>query len=199
MSLNRLEQYNQLKNKKEQWELAFDTISTPLCLTDMNNYILRTNKTFRDKTHLSKDKLLQKNYFQVFFRSPAKHSIVSTNENKKRIKRILNNKEECFEISVQKISLSNEPPIQLVIFRDITEQIKIEKKIAKSAQAMELGIISSSIAHELNNPIGGIHALLQILQINNKNNPELADDLKEMSLAIQRCMQIIHRLLHVPQ
>ena len=64
--LNQMEQYNSLKNKKEQWELAFDTITAAICLTDLQNRILRTNKTFRYKTKLSKRNLLQKNYFSIF-------------------------------------------------------------------------------------------------------------------------------------
>jgi len=104
--------------------------------------------------------------------------------------------EKVFEISLQKVLQNPENEIQLVILRDITEQIKIEHKIAQSAKSAELGIISSSIAHELNNPIAGIHALLQTLQIQ-KQDADLNKDLKEMFMAIQRCSHIINQLLNI--
>lgn len=195
-TLIRIEQHKQLKISKEQWELAFDTIATPICLTDLQGNILRTNKTFREKTKMSKADLLQKNYFTVFFGKQDNMTDPQSSKEKRREKLSNKGKEEIFEISRQKISQNRENEIQLVILRDITEQIKIEHKIAQSAKSAELGIISSSIAHELNNPIAGIYALLQTLQMQ-KPDKNLNEDLKEMSLAIQRCSHIINELLNI--
>lgn len=193
----RLEQQKNLKINKEQWELAFDIIATPICLVDLQGNILRTNKTFREKTKMSKQELLQKNYFTVFF-GKEKASLLTqqSNTKKTREKRLINGKEETFEISVQKILQNTETEIILVILRDITEQIKVENQIAESAKSAEMGIISSSIAHELNNPIAGIQALLQNLQMQNLDK-NISEDLKEMSLAIQRCTHIINKLLNI--
>ena len=100
------------------------------------------------------------------------------------------------KFSFKKLLETRKKTIQLVILRDITKQTQMEYKIALSAKSAELGIISSSIAHELNNPIAGVQALLQTLQIQDKNN-NLSEDLKEMSLAIQRCSHIIDQLLNI--
>ena len=195
-SIIRIEQQKQLQVNKEQWELAFDTIATPICLTDLQGKILRTNKTFREKTQMSKADLLQKNYFTVFFKKPKQESALQSCTEKVREKCLVDGQEKIFEISLQKVLQNPENEIQLVILRDITEQIKIEHKIAQSAKSAELGIISSSIAHELNNPIAGIHALLQTLQIQ-KQDAALSKDLNEMFLAIQRCSHIINQLLNI--
>ena len=190
-----IEQYKQLKVNKEQWELAFDTIATPICLTDLNGHILRTNKPFREKVKMSKEVLLQKHYFNVFF--GKKVSFSSHTKKQKRRESLSNNgKKEVFEISVQKIAQTAEKEIQLVILRDITEQIKMEHKIAQSVKSAEMGVISSSIAHELNNPIAGVQSLLQTLETQKKNT-KLSNDLKEMLLAIKRCNHIIDKLLNI--
>ncbi len=192
-----MEQQKELKINKEQWELAFDTITTPICLTNLQGKILRTNKTFREKTKMSKSELLQKNYFTAFFGKPnniPKNKEPSTE--KIREKLLINGQEEIFEISHQKVSQRTENEAQLVILRDITEQIKLENKITQSAKSAEVGIISGSIAHELNNPIAGIQALLQTLQDQNPDKT-LTEDLQEMSLAIQRCSRIINQLLNI--
>ncbi len=193
----RLEQQKKLKSNKEQWELAFDTIATPICLTNLQGNILRTNKTFREKTKMSKPELLQKNYLTVFF--GTKETSLKQQSNTKKIRkkrRLTNGNEETFEISVQKILQNTETEVILVILRDITEQIKVENQIAESAKSAEMGIISSSIAHELNNPIAGIQALLQNLQMQNPDK-SINEDIKEMSLAIQRCNHIINKLLNI--
>ena len=192
----RMEQQKNLKINKEQWELAFDTIATPICLTDGQGKILRTNKTFREKTKMSKQELSQKNWFTVFFKKQENDINQKTWTEKIRKNRMINGKKEIFEISIQKILQNTEPEIFLIILRDITEQIKAENQIAESAKSAELGIISSSIAHELNNPIAGVQAVLQTLQMQNTNK-DINEDLKEMSLAIQTCQRIIHQLLNI--
>ena len=193
-SLIRMEQQEQLNFEKEQWELAFNTITTPICLTDLEGNIIRTNKNFRVKTNLSKTDTLQKNYFTVFFGKPDTQPLL--NQGKRRETLSINGKEEIFEISKQLIPQNTNREIQLVIIRNITEQIKLEHKIAQLAKSAELGIISSSIAHELNNPIAGVLALIQTLQIK-KTNSTLSKDLKDMSSAIQRCSCIIDQLLNI--
>ena len=194
--LIRIERQQQLNNNKEQWELAFDTINTPLCLICPEGKILRTNKTFRQKTQMSKKELSQKDYFHTFFGRHKKHS-VGIYEKIREVRYNQNGEKEFFEISIQEITQSTKHKIQLITLKDITKQIQIEEKVAKSAQSSELKIISSSIAHELNNPIGGIHMLLQTLQAK-QNNTDLSKDIHEMLLAIQRCIQIIHQLLKAP-
>ncbi len=187
-AFQRLEIHNQLKKQKEQWELAFDTIATPISLTDSNGAILKTNKTFRTKTKMSKAELSQKNCFQVFFGKPLTGN--------KRETRIVNGKTECYEIFLQQIPQKN-TTIQLVVLRDITKQIHIEKQLAHHAQSKEMSIISRSIAHELNNPISGIIAILQTMIMNNTLKDQTKTDLDQMLLAGQRCSQIINKFLNI--
>ena len=184
-----LETHYQLKKQKEQWELAFDTIATPISLTDSNGAILKTNKTFRHKARMSKSELSQKNCFQIFFGKPLKGN--------KRETRIIDGKTECYEIFLQQIPQKN-TTIQLVALRDITKQIYIEKQLAHHAQSKEMGIISRSIAHELNNPISGIIAILQTIIMNNTLEDQTKKDMDQMLLAGQRCSQIINKFLNIP-
>ena len=185
-----LKDHHKLKTQKEQWELAFDTITTPITLTDLKGSILRTNKTFRHKTGLSKSELLQKNCFQVFFGKPL-------TENKREI-RMIDGKEECYEIFLQQIPQKNAQTIQLVVLRDITKQINMEKQLAHNAQSEEMSIISKSIAHELNNPISGITSILQTMIMNKALEEQIKKDLNQMLLAGQRCSQIINKFLNIP-
>lgn len=187
---NHLQDHHKLKTQKEQWELAFDTIATPISLTDLKGSILRTNKTFRHKTGLSKSELLQKNCFQVFFGKTLKGN--------KRETRIVNDEEECYEIFLQQIPQKNAQTIQLVVLRDITKQIHIEKQLAHNAQSEEMSIISKSIAHELNNPISGITSILQTIIMSNTLEGQTKKDLNQMLLAGQRCSQIINKFLNIP-
>ena len=183
-NLLHLERHQELKKQKEQWELAFDTITTAICLTDLRGQILKTNKTFRQKIGKTKKELNQKNYFKAFFGRDFKE------ENPLCVER----ENEFFEILLQKIPQNGAEDIQLAVLKNITKEINIQKKTAKSAGSKELSIVSNSIAHELNNPIGGIVSLLQMMTAKHTRGPR-AEDLQEMLKAGQRCLQIINKIL----
>lgn len=78
---------------------------------------------------------------------------------------------------------------------DATEEKLLEQRLSQTAKMKELGLISSSIAHELNNPLGGIISYIQILQMELAKDHVLQGELKDMNSAAQRMKQIIENLL----
>jgi hypothetical protein len=59
----------------------------------------------------------------------------------------------------------------------------------------ELGIVSSSIAHELNNPLAGILAALSLLQIENDWSDEAKVEIEEMRNGAKRCKELVEIFL----
>lgn len=55
----------------------------------------------------------------------------------------------------------------------------------------ELGIISSSIAHELNNPIAGILASISLLELDDHLDEEALQAIKDMKHSAKRCQELI--------
>ena len=95
-----------------------------------------------------------------------------------------------------------EETLRLIIFTDMTEKIKMEHQINRLAGSAEMGIITSSIAHELNNPLSGMQSLLQIAkgeqhQTQNKGTSELTAFTDDMLQAVYRCQQIVKQLLNL--
>jgi hypothetical protein len=78
---------------------------------------------------------------------------------------------------------------------DVTEEKMLEQRLSQTAKMKELGLISSSIAHELNNPLGGIISYIQILQMELNKEHQLQGELKDMNMAAQRMKHIIENLL----
>lgn len=220
-----LENKKNLTLEKQQWQMAFDVIAIPLCLTTTTGKILKTNKSFRDKTKKSEKQLIKKNYFFEFFGKPNNNPLPITNHCF-REKTFIQGQEHTFEInqtginipvtfepfaaykqtsrlknlnksneSVQKIFEQRQKKIQLVILRNITEQVKVENNLALSAPKDELNIISSSIAHELNNSIAGVSALLQTALNQKADNNIITQDLKKMLLTIRNLSLTIDQVL----
>jgi len=59
----------------------------------------------------------------------------------------------------------------------------------------ELGIISSSIAHELNNPLAGILAALSLLSLEDDWSPDALADLEDMKSGAKRCKELVEIFL----
>lgn len=66
-----------------------------------------------------------------------------------------------------------------------------------SSSSEELGIISSSIAHELNNPLAGILATISVLELEEEwlEDPEVSQALMEMKQSGKRCKDLIEIFL----
>jgi hypothetical protein len=86
----------------------------------------------------------------------------------------------------------DQPKILIVFF---TESFFLKSEGNLTPTGQELGIISSSIAHELNNPIAGIQAAIAVLLLDEHLNPEAQQILNEMKNGAFRCKQLIDTFL----
>lgn len=82
-----------------------------------------------------------------------------------------------------------------VLFVFFTESFFLKGDGNLTPSGQELGIISSSIAHELNNPIAGIQAALSVLMLDEAMNEEAKQTLVEMKNGASRCKQLIETFL----
>lgn len=82
-----------------------------------------------------------------------------------------------------------------ILFVFFTESFFLKGDGNLTPSGQELGIISSSIAHELNNPIAGIQAALSLLMLADDLNEETMQTLAEMKNGAMRCKQLIETFL----
>ncbi len=82
-----------------------------------------------------------------------------------------------------------------ILFVFFTESFFLKGEGNLTPTGQELGIISSSIAHELNNPIAGIQAALTLLLLDESASGEAKATLLEMKNGSVRCKQLIETFL----
>ena len=178
---------------KNQWDMVFDSFYRPLCLSDENFLMLRTNKAFRQLTGRKKTEIAGRNVFSALpfpVTPPALNGEGKTWVAERKVGDPLS-----LEFSVQTVRIQNERlTLRLILVRDITEEVKMERKISRQARSRELGFIKSGIAHELNNPIAGMKALLTVIEMGLEKS-SARPLLNEMSRAVSRCGEIVSRLL----
>lgn len=63
-----------------------------------------------------------------------------------------------------------------------------------ASHGKDLGVITSSIAHELNNPLGGIMAAIDVILLDDLN-PEQTESMKAMKKTVIRCKNLVSTFL----
>src|SRR5690606_36506661 len=81
------------------------------------------------------------------------------------------------------------------IYRDRTEAKKLQEQLAQQDKLASIGLLAGGVAHEINNPLGGILIFSQmLLRELPKDSPHYAD-VVEIEAATQRCKAIVESLL----
>ncbi len=98
-------------------------------------------------------------------------------------KREINYKDRILGITITDL-IDEESDIKgvLIIFKDITEELKLKEIIRNQEKLVYLGKISASIAHEIRNPLASISASLQIIPRFIDKNPDKIKKLTNIGL-----------------
>lgn len=191
--LNKLELAGSLKG---QWQATFDSIPHPLCLTNSEFEIVKLNRAFQKSCEgRSFRNLIGQNCFRAFFGEEWKSSVSHKPPFLFRSTRSGAPMTEHFEVSGHALGAGSKPSAFLVLLRSVTEEVRFERRISQAAKLAELGTIGSSIAHELNNPLGGVLSFLQLILMDLPKDHPHYSDIKAMEAATHRCRDIIQNLL----
>ena len=198
IAIDRISKKELSEKLKRQWEITFNAISDPICITDENYRIVQTNQAFTMRNSKGTKANTGLNAFKVFLGDSC-----DVEKIKEKIK---SGSMECerprqegvdyFQLSSHAIKLQDSfEKRNVLIFHDITKKKQLERQIVESSKLAELGTISSSIAHELNNPLGGMLSFLQLIKMDlEKESPHRAD-VDAMVSAGLKCKEIIENLL----
>ncbi len=83
----------------------------------------------------------------------------------------------------------------VLIFRDITERLKMEHELQKTQRLESLGVLAGGIAHDLNNQMTGITGNISLVKAMLKNAPKVTNLLNEAEKAGNTCKALARQLL----
>lgn len=180
LATERFENRNKLEKIHNYWKMLFNAIKDAIILVTPDYSIIQTN--------LDNFSAPQKCHQFLFGRStPCEGCQMGS-------KFEINQKNENFEVAGQLVTLDSKK-YAIHYYRNITHKIKLEKELLELAPKAELGILSSSIAHEINNPLGGLLSYTQLLIMDTKDTDPMYADLKSIEAAIKKCAEIVNNLL----
>ena len=171
---NALAQTNEeLKRSEERWRSVFENSAVGVALTDLNGRFMATNLVYEKMLGYTGDELQQLTFLDITHEENVEHNRVLVDE-------LLNGKREQFQIEKQyrrkngqSVWVRNNvsvvpgsergPRFLMALSEDITERKSSEDALAKArselarvASITSLGVLTASIAHEINQPLSGI-------------------------------------------
>jgi nitrogen-specific signal transduction histidine kinase len=179
LTLDRLFQFHQAEALREQWQATFNAVIDPVVLINKDYEVVQANSAAKSRSEN------QKKCYQMLFQrnSPCPNCVLGKNFK-------LESKKEIVDVTSQNIG-----DLYFNLYHDISDQIRMERKILETAKMAELGTIGSSIAHELNNPLGGILSFVQLIKMDLNKEDAIYPDIDEMEIGVKRCRDIIENLL----
>lgn len=88
---------------------------------------------------------------------------------------------------------SNELPRMGLVFRDITDERRLQEKVIQAEKFSGLSLLASGLKHELNNPLFGVMGLGEVIA--EESNPELIKELaKDVVAQAKRMADVIQEL-----
>lgn len=181
-----------------EWRSTFDAISDPLIVVSDTYSIVDANHAA--KKRMPEGDLKMAPCFQLLFgrSSPCDfcHFGVKSNlESKSRMAR------ELWEMSSHALSRrdflwkDHNQKLFIHLYRNKFEQKEMEEKLKEFSRAAEVGIFKASLAHELNNPIGGLLTLAQLQKMDLTSDHPLFPLVQEIERQAFACRDLIQNLL----
>lgn len=205
LTIDRLAKLEQSETLKHQWEATFDAILEPVSLIDSDYNVVRINRSFAERAESEPEKIIGRKCFETLFgrnapcegcrAGKARHERDSANFRLKP-SRTSNGRAAIYDVYSQEIQFKpEERTLFMNMYRDVSAQLSLERQILETAKMAELGTIGSSIAHELNNPLGGMLSFLQLIKMDLKGDEPWFQDIEEMEKGARRCQDIVQSLL----
>lgn len=84
---------------------------------------------------------------------------------------------------------------QVVVFRDITESLRVEEMMANSQRMESIGVLAGGIAHDFNNLLTGLFGHIELARSSLQHNEQAEQDLEEALKAWKRAKDLTLQLL----
>ena len=166
----RLQSLNsELMVSRNKLEAFFDGITTPISIQDINYNIVMVNFAATKYFNTSYDELVGKKCYRVFFNrnKPCTKCLAQDCLHTQLPLEIELTRKEgrlIFAVHFYPIAApADEDKLFLEFFQDISQQKKLQAELVQSEKLAGIGTLASGIAHELNNPLGGILGTAEIM------------------------------------
>ncbi|MBD3320075.1 MAG: PAS domain S-box protein [Chitinivibrionales bacterium] len=199
----------ELAEEKELLEVTLRSISDGVISTDTEGRIVLANTVAASLLGWNRDELIDRSFEEVFplhnerTSEPCENPVVEVIKTSNIIDcsfgRILESKDGTKRHIAYASSPMRDSDGQLIgvvlVFRDITEQQKMENELFKARKLESVGLLAGGIAHDFNNILTGIVTNLFMAKMNIRHDDEAKQLIMDAEKAAFRASRLTKQLL----
>jgi len=184
-----------------RYKELFDNVAEGVFIFNRDGQLIESNEGFLESTGYIKDELLGLNITdlveaeQVSFVQNIMRQV--SREKEERFELTLKAKNESLipnEVNCRYVSYLGEY-CYLCVARDITQTKMLQNQLIRSERLAATGQLAASIAHEINSPLQGITALLNVIQTKYKKDKKLLEKLELVKSAFESIRDTVRNLI----
>ena len=190
-----------VEDLKRQWMATVDALVDPLMMVRSDYIITKANRAVALMAGVDIREVVGKRCFEVFAKrtSPCSGCSMTKASEEAQAKQFSLEDlraERFFEVASQPIFDAHGKVEGVVqVYRDRTDAKRLQEQLLQSEKLASIGLLAGGVAHEINNPLGGILVFSQmLLRELPKESPSYVD-VEEIEAAAQRCKAIVENLL----
>jgi PAS domain S-box-containing protein len=190
-----------VEDLKRQWMATIDALVDPLAIVGKDYKIRKANKAMAQLSGQEVKSIIGKPCHEVFANRKSPCPGCSMLEAVKKSSSMIYElgsvrNDRFYEVTSQPLFDSNGKLDGVVqIYRDRTNAKRMQEQLSQQDKLASIGLLAGGVAHEINNPLGGILIFSQmLLREMSKESPHYAD-VVEIEAATQRCKAIVESLL----
>ncbi|MBL9039146.1 MAG: response regulator [Archangium sp.] len=184
-----------LSRAKRDWELSFDTIDHPLAVIQTDDLVVRRANLAAGRVSGHSNAIVGerlKCHEFLFGRSEKCVGCAIGPELREPKTLEITHAERIFVASLYPM---DDEPVAVCSYRDVTDERAVTRRLVENEKMIAIGNLAGGVAHEINNPLGGILAFSQLM----KRDPgRTSSDLESLDLIEEsalRCKRIVASLL----
>lgn len=192
---------NELVISRNKLEAFFDGITTPISIQDINYNIVAANYAARRYFEKSAEEIIGSKCYKVFFdrdrpclecmAQDCLHTKLPFTAERQDAKGIITFSLNFYPIPVPKDSSL----IFLEFFQDITKQKTLQEELIQSEKLAGIGTLVSGIAHEINNPLGGILGTADLILAESEEGTTVREYAQDIIRYAQNAADVIKDLM----
>jgi two-component system NtrC family sensor kinase len=192
----------QLERAKREWEITFDAIVDPVSIIDLDYRVRRSNRAYAE--HAGKDvrEVPGQKCHSTLTREHATckgcpvAAVLAAREAASG--EVLDrHQDRTFKVFAFPIFEGEQGEIRNVVcyYRDVTEEKELHQRLVQTEKMAAVGQLAGGVAHEINNPLGGVLAFTQLLMREFPKDGDYYSYLTEIESSALRCKRIVESLL----
>ncbi len=184
-----------------RYKELFDNVAEGVFILNYKKQLIESNERVLEATGYSKEELLNLSISDLVETDqiPTVKKIMDQVSKKKEVRFELNLKTKNGkiipnEINCRYVSYLGEY-CYLCVARDITQTKMLQNQLIRSERLAATGQLAASIAHEINSPLQGITALLNVIRTKYKNDKKLLEQLDLVKSAFESIRDTVRNLI----